>query len=89
MRVVVSGAARPQRAMRFPGRSLAPRPSITDTHRYRHPTGHLGKRVRRPVGLDLSSVTLSDAGITRFFSELSLESVSPRSLSISARIREL
>ena len=36
-----------------------------------------------------SSVTFSDAGITRFFSELSLEPVLPRSLSISARIQEV
>lgn len=78
MRVVVSGAARPQRSVRFRGRSymafvLTPEPPIADwlselDDWIRSSTGYF---VGRPVVLDLSAVTLSGPGIAHLVSELS------------------
>jgi septum site-determining protein MinC len=82
VRVVVSGAARPQRSMRFRGRSymafvLTPEPPIADwlsdlDDWIRSSTGYF---VGRPVVLDLSSVTLSGGGITHLVSELSARDI--------------
>ena len=82
VRVVVSGVARTQRAMRFRGRSymafvLTPEPPIADwlselDDWIRSSTGYF---VGRPVVLDLSSVTLSSGGIAHLISELSARDV--------------
>ena len=82
MRVVVSGAARPQRSMRFRGRSymafvLTPEPPIADWLSeldawIRSSTGYF---VGRPVVLDLSAVTLSSQGIAHLVSELSARDI--------------
>ena len=82
MRVVVSGAARPQRSVRFRGRSymafvLTPEPPIADWLSeldawIRSSTGYF---VGRPVVLDLSAVTLSSPGIAHLVSELSARDI--------------
>ena len=82
MRVVVSGAARPQRSVRFRGRSymafvLTPEPPIADWLSeldawIRSSTGYF---VGRPVVLDLSAVTLSSQGIAHLVSELSARDI--------------
>ena len=82
MRVVVSGAARPQRSVRFRGRSymafvLTPEPPIADwlselDNWIRSSTGYF---VGRPVVLDLSAVTLSNQGIAHLVSELSARDI--------------
>ena len=82
MRVVVSGAARPQRSVRFRGRSymafvLTPEPPIADwlselDDWIRSSTGYF---VGRPVVLDLSSVTLSGGGVAHLVSELSARDI--------------
>ena len=82
MRVVVSGVARPQRSMRFRGRSymafvLTPEPPIADwlselDDWIRSSTGYF---VGRPVVLDLSSVALSGGGIAHLVSELSARDI--------------
>jgi septum site-determining protein MinC len=78
VRVVVSDAARPQRSMRFRGRSymafvLAPEPPIAEwlSGLDRWIASSAGYFVGRPVVLDLSGVTLSDAGITHLVTQLS------------------
>jgi septum site-determining protein MinC len=82
VRVVVSGAARPQRSMRFRGRSymafvLTPEPPIADwlselDDWIRSSTGYF---VGRPVVLDLSSVTLSGGGVAHLVAELSARDI--------------
>ena len=82
MRDVVLGAARPQRSMRFRGRSymafvLTPEPPIADwlselDDWIRSSTGYF---VGRPVVLDLSSVKLSGGGVTHLVSELSARDI--------------
>jgi septum site-determining protein MinC len=82
VRVVVSGAARPQRSMRFRGRSymafvLTPGPPIADwlselDDWIRNSTGNF---VGRPVVLDLWAGTLSGQGIAHLVSELSARDV--------------
>jgi septum site-determining protein MinC len=82
VRVVVSGAARPQRSVRFRGRSymafvLTPEPPIADwlselDDWIRSSTGYF---VGRPVVLDLSAVTLSSQGIAHLVSELSARDI--------------
>jgi septum site-determining protein MinC len=82
VRVVVSGAARPQRSVRFRGRSymafvLTPEPPIADWLSeldawIRSSTGYF---VGRPVVLDLSAVTLSSQGIAHLVSELSARDI--------------
>ncbi len=74
----MSGAARPQRSLRFRGRSymafvLTPEPPIAEwlCELDRWIASSAGYFVGRPVVLDLSGVTLSDAGIAHLVSELS------------------
>jgi septum site-determining protein MinC len=90
VRVVVSGAARPQRSMRFRGRSymafvLTPEPPIADwlselDDWIRSSTGYF---VGRPVVLDLSSVTLSGGGIVHLVSELSARDIRVMGLEVA------
>jgi septum site-determining protein MinC len=82
VRVVVLGAAHPQRSMRFRGRSymafvLTPEPPIADwlselDDWIRSSTGYF---VGRPVVLDLSAVTLSSQGIAHLVAELSARDI--------------
>ena len=82
MRVVVLGAARPQRSMRFRGRSymafvLTPEPPIADwlSELDDWITSSTGYFVGRPVVLDLSAVTLSGQGIAHLVAELSARDI--------------
>jgi septum site-determining protein MinC len=82
VRVVVLGAARPQRSMRFRGRSymafvLTPEPPIADwlSELDDWITSSTGYFVGRPVVLDLSAVTLSSQGIAHLVAELSARDI--------------